>query len=195
MKISGLVTLLLYMVICSFTPGPGNILALNTTGRYGWKKSRILILGICAGYAVVQTICTVALCVLNQKFSFALDVLRFFGGFYMLSLAWDIIKSTPAMDSEEKPPKFREGFLLQLVNVKIYLYIITLLSSYYIPHFKSAFGLAAAGVFTVCLGSTATLLWAFLGSRFQNLYIKYYKPVNIVLGAVLAGCAVKILLG
>jgi cysteine/O-acetylserine efflux protein len=26
-----------YMAISSFTPGPGNILAMNTTNRFGWK--------------------------------------------------------------------------------------------------------------------------------------------------------------
>ena len=45
-------SLLGYMLVCSFTPGPGNILALNTTSTYGWKRSRSLILGICLGYAI-----------------------------------------------------------------------------------------------------------------------------------------------
>ena len=36
MSISMLGTLSCYMVISSFTPGPGNILATNTTTRYGW---------------------------------------------------------------------------------------------------------------------------------------------------------------
>ena len=54
-------TLICYMIICSFIPGPGNILSLNTTSRYGWKKSRFLILGVCCGYGIVQAICTVAI--------------------------------------------------------------------------------------------------------------------------------------
>lgn len=37
-------SLLGYMLVCSFTPGPGNKLALNTTSTYGWKRSRSLIL-------------------------------------------------------------------------------------------------------------------------------------------------------
>lgn len=54
-------SLLGYVLTCSFTPGPGNILALNTTSTYGWKRSRPLIFGICLGYAIVQTICAVVL--------------------------------------------------------------------------------------------------------------------------------------
>ena len=31
---------LLYCIINAFTPGPGNILALNTVTNYGWKKGK-----------------------------------------------------------------------------------------------------------------------------------------------------------
>lgn len=65
MKITEIISLVVCMLVCSFTPGPGNILALNTTGTFGWKRSRPLILGICLGYAMVQTICSVALYQLN----------------------------------------------------------------------------------------------------------------------------------
>ncbi|MEI3504124.1 MAG: hypothetical protein V8Q42_10905 [Anaerovoracaceae bacterium] len=43
----------------AFTPGPGNILALNTITNYGWKKGRPLFFGIFAGYYCVQTICAI----------------------------------------------------------------------------------------------------------------------------------------
>ena len=62
-------SLLGYMLVCSFTPGPGNILALNTTSTYGWKRSRLLILGICFGYATVQAICTSAVSIESVFFT------------------------------------------------------------------------------------------------------------------------------
>ncbi|URZ04548.1 hypothetical protein CLAUR_046370 (plasmid) [Clostridium felsineum] len=46
MSISAFFMMLGYMVICSFTPGPGNILALNTTTQFGWRKGKRLIWGI-----------------------------------------------------------------------------------------------------------------------------------------------------
>lgn len=48
-----------YSVINAFTPGPGNILALNTVTNYGWKKGTPLFFGIFSGYYVVQMICAV----------------------------------------------------------------------------------------------------------------------------------------
>lgn len=38
MSISVFWTMLGYMLVCSFTPGPGNILALNATTQFGWQK-------------------------------------------------------------------------------------------------------------------------------------------------------------
>lgn len=87
MAIAEFTSLLGYMLVCSFTPGPGNILALNTTSTYGWKRSRSLIFGICFGYALVQTICSTALYQLNQIFTPALDGLRIIGGIYIISSA------------------------------------------------------------------------------------------------------------
>ena len=48
---------IVYCLINAFTPGPGNILALNTVTNYGWKKGIPLFVGIFSGYYVVQLIC------------------------------------------------------------------------------------------------------------------------------------------
>ena len=52
-----LVNFLIYCLVNSFTPGPGNILALNTVTNYGWKKGKPLFFGIFAGYYAVQFLC------------------------------------------------------------------------------------------------------------------------------------------
>ncbi|MGM9648887.1 MAG: LysE family transporter [Butyricicoccaceae bacterium] len=183
------------MLVCSFTPGPGNILALNTTSTYGWKRSRSLILGICLGYALVQLICSVALYHLNQVLSSVLEILGIVGGIYMAWLAIHILRSHPAEDYGQKTPTLREGLLLQLVNVKIYFYIMTLLSVYFIPNFGTVPELTAAGIFAVGIGSAACLTWALLGVKLQNLYRHYFKPINVVLGLFLLYCAWTIVKG
>ena len=188
-------SLLGYMLICSFTPGPGNILALNTTSTYGWKRSRSLIWGICLGYATVQTICTIALYRLNQFFAPALQAMRFIGGIYMVWLTIHIFRSKPTESTMQKEPTFLQGLLLQLVNVKIYFYISSLLSAYFIPNCDTILELVLAGAFAVSIGSVACLTWAFLGVSLQKVYLRYFKPVNTVLGLFLLYCALTIMKG
>ena len=195
MTAAAFTSLLGYMLVCSFTPGPGNILALNTTSTYGWHKSRSLILGICLGYAIVQTICTIALYRLNRLFTPALSVIRFAGSIYMIWLALHIFLSKPEESNERRSPSFLVGLLLQLVNVKIYFYITTLLSVYFIPNYKTLPELAFAGAFAVGIGSIACLSWAFLGVGLQKMYMKYFKTINAILGSFLIYCALTIVKG
>lgn len=59
MPMAVLSNFLIYCVINAFTPGPGNILALNTVTNYGYKKGKPLFFGIFAGYYVVQILCAI----------------------------------------------------------------------------------------------------------------------------------------
>lgn len=183
------------MMVCSFTPGPGNILSLNTTSKYGWKSSRKLILGICLGYATVQTICTIALYFINECFSSALSIVKYIGCIYMLWLAVQIMRSKPSTSGTDKKPTFLEGYLLQLVNVKIYFYISSLLSGYFIPNIPSVLGLIGAGIFAVSIGSSASLTWAFLGTKIQGVYHKHYRLINLLLALFLCYSAIMMVMG
>lgn len=194
MAITTLTTLIGYMLTSSFTPGPGNILALNTTSKFGWKKSKHMILGICFGYAFVQFICTIALYQLNTYLSPLLKILKYIGCLYMIWLAYQIFRSKPDSNVRSKAPSFREGFLLQLVNVKIYFYITTLITAYFIPNISSLSGLFLAGGGAVSVGSIAAFTWSFLGIKLQFFCHKHYKWINLILAIFLLYCAWNIVL-
>lgn len=189
MTLSLLGTMLGYMTISSYTPGPGNILAMNTTTKFGWKKSKRLIWGICFGYLCVQFLCTIAVYGLNYILEPALSVIKYVGSVYMLWLSFHIISRRPQTIEQDKTPTFRTGFLLQLVNVKIYFYIMTLLTAYLIPNINGLINLFAAGACIVLFGSVACLAWAALGVQLQDSYTKHYKTINLVLGLFLLYCA------
>lgn len=186
-------TMLGYMTINSYTPGPGNILAMNTATKFGWKKGKRLIFGICCGYLFVQFLCTLAVYGLNNILEPALFVFKYIGGIYILWLAFHIIRSQPSKAANEKNPTFRTGFLLQLVNVKIYFYIMTLLTVYLIPNVKSLMGLLVSGLGVVCFGSLACLAWAIAGLQLQGTYEKNYRVINLFLGLFLIYCSWNII--
>lgn len=175
-----------------FYPPPRKYTFIKHNKPIRLEKSRFLILGVCCGYGIVQAICTVAIATVGSVLSSALSVLKYAGGIYMIYLAIQIIPSSPHETGTAEYPSFKKGLLLQLVNVKIYFYITSLLTAYFIPCSKNAFSLALWGIFAVSIGSLASLTWAFAGVKIQKIYLKYFKSINIVLGLFLIYCAFNI---
>ncbi|MCR5019958.1 LysE family transporter, partial [Ruminococcus sp.] len=103
----------LYCVINAFTPGPGNILALNTVTNYGWKKGRPLFFGIFTGYYVVQLICAVFVFGIAAFLPSVLGVMKYIGAAYILWLAIHIAISKPEKDDDSRSASYMKGFLLQ----------------------------------------------------------------------------------
>ena len=111
-----------YAIVNAFTPGPGNILALNTVTNYGWKKGKPLFFGIFTGYYVVQIICAVFVYGVGAFLPDALQVMKYIGAAYIFWLAIHIAISKPEVSEEQGSASFMKGFLLQFVNIKIYMF-------------------------------------------------------------------------
>lgn len=186
--------LISYMLISSFTPGPGNILTLNTMTVYGWKKGRALFYGICVGYYCVQLLCAFAIYGLSRYLTPVMSVVKYVGTAYLLWLAVHIIRSKPESSSEKHNPSFWTGFLLQFVNIKIFFYGMTALSGYIVPYNDTLLALVVTELIIATVGSFASLTWAFLGVKIQHIYEKHYKFISWLLGAFLVYCAISMAL-
>ena len=183
----------IYAIINAITPGPGNILALNTVSNYGWKKGKPLFFGIFVGYYVVQILCAVFVFGVSAFLPNVLGVMKYIGATYILWLAIHIVFSKPAIDSSEKSASFLKGFLLQFVNVKIYLFGITALTGYITDYSTSLMTLLFFELIIATIGTIATLTWIGLGVLLRKAYQKYYRPINIVLALTLLKCVYSML--
>ena len=178
----------IYSVINAFTPGPGNILALNTVTNYGYKKGRPLYWGIFAGYYVVQVICAVFVFGVSTFLPDLLGIMKYIGAAYILWLAVHIALSKPTTGTVEKSASFLKGFLLQFVNVKIYLFGITALTGYVTEYSASLWVLLLFEIIIATIGTIATLTWIGMGVLIQRAYQKYYRVINIILALTLSEC-------
>ena len=183
----------LYCVINAFTPGPGNILALNTVTNYGWKKGRPLFFGIFTGYYVVQLICAVFVFGIAAFLPSVLGVMKYIGAAYILWLAIHIAISKPEKDDDSRSASYMKGFLLQFVNVKIYLFGMTALTGYITDYHTSLTALVIAELFIATLGSFATLTWIGMEALIQKFYLKHYLIINVLLALTLVECIISIL--
>lgn len=183
----------IYSVINAFTPGPGNILALNTVTNYGYKKGRPLYWGIFAGYYVVQVICAVFVFGVSTFLPDLLGIMKYIGAAYILWLAVHIALSKPTTGTVEKSASFLKGFLLQFVNVKIYLFGITALAGYVTEYSAALWVLLLFEMIIATIGTIATLTWIGMGVLIQRAYQKYYRVINIILALTLLECVYSML--
>lgn len=184
---------LIYAIINAFTPGPGNILALNTVTKYGYKKGRPLFYGIFTGYYVVQIICAIFVYGVSAFLPNVLGILKYLGAAYIVWLSIHIAISKPAEENQEKTASFVKGFLLQFINVKIYMFGITALTGYITDYSTSLWILLMFEIVIATIGSIATSIWVGMGVLIQSFYKKYYRIINIVLALILLECVYSML--
>ena len=108
----------MYAIINAFTPGPGNILAMNTVTNYGWRRGNPLFLGIFAGYYVVQFICAVFVYGVSAFLPNVLSVMKYAGAAYIFWLAVHIAVSKPAETVRNTPPPSSGDFCCNLSTSK-----------------------------------------------------------------------------
>jgi len=169
------------------------ILALNTVTNYGYKKGRPLYWGIFAGYYVVQVICAVFVFGVSAFLPDLLGIMKYIGAAYILWLAVHIALSKPATGTVEKSASFLKGFLLQFVNVKIYLFGITALTGYVTEYSAALWVLLLFEMIIATIGTIATLTWIGMGVLIQRVYQKYYRLINIILALTLSECVYSML--
>ena len=177
-----------YAIVNAFTPGPGNILALNTVTNYGWKKGKPLFLGIFTGYYVVQIICAIFVYGVGTFLPNALQVMKYVGATYILWLTIHIAISKPEVSEEQGSASFMKGFLLQFVNIKIYMFGITALTGFITPYSKALWVLVGFELLIATIGTIATSIWIGAGLLIQKFYVKHYRIINPILALTLLEC-------
>ena len=182
---------LIYCVVNAFTPGPGNILALNTVTNYGYKKGKPLFFGIFAGYYVVQILCAIFVYGVSSLLPNVMEVMKYIGAAYILWLAIHIAFSKPSTENAEQSASFLKGFMLQFVNVKIYMFGVTALTGYVVVYMSSFPSLLFFELVIATIGTIATCTWIGLGVLIQKFYLRHFRVINIILALTLLKCIWK----
>lgn len=91
-----------------------------------------------------------------------------------------------------KSASFMKGFMLQFINIKIYMFGITALTGYVIEYNKAFIMLFIFGLIIAIIGTIATLTWIGMGVLIQKVYLRHYRLINIVLAIILLESAYSI---
>src|SRR4051812_31285519 len=94
-----LIPLLLFAVSTTFTPGPNNIMIMNSGMHFGIQKSLPHYFGICIGFPAMVLMVALGLGTIFTQYIWIKHGLKILGSIYMLYLAWQILRSTSKTNS------------------------------------------------------------------------------------------------
>lgn len=197
-SISDIIIVLSYMVFLSFSPGPNNILCSVNSTKYGIKNTLPLLAGVISGFFLVGLTTSLTVEFIKDQQGI-LNNMKYICGLYLIYLSYIIATDDPenykeSVDNLESPLKFKNGFLLQLINGKIIFYYIILMTTYasrFGADYSIKFGLLLAATF---VGMSATSSWMFLGSLMRKFLSdsKKARITNYILGTLLAIVAIDL---
>jgi len=130
-KMENYLIFLLIAIITVLSPGPGVVLTLTNTIRFGSKGAIGGILGIAFGTFIVAGVSATSLGLLLVTSSVAFTIMKFIGAAYLIYLGVKLWRSPPVkIELNNKPRKnrklqFVEGFALQLTNPKAIFFFMS----------------------------------------------------------------------
>ena len=182
-----------YAAVTAFTPGPNNILSLHAIAQNGWYQGQKVLYGIAVGFLCVMCICGFLCWGLAQFLPGITTILTYLGATYILWLAWHIAKSQPD-NTAGSQASFLQGMALQFINVKIYMYGLTVFSTYILSVSHNPLFAAGNVLILTLIGASGSLTWGLAGGLLQNFIKNYFRPFNLAMAAILVICAIQILI-
>lgn len=206
MPFTVLLSFLQYVFLVSYTPGPANIYSFTLSLRYGFKRFLKVYTGLYTGFLIiliVSAFVTYGFSFLSENIS---KLLKVVGSGYILWLAYHLYISEPLYvettnkeqlnkkqaDRSCKYPNFLNGLLLNLTNVKIMFFALSVFQIYLTPYYTGLYSYLLWCPLLALMGSSSTVVWALLGKGLTNTYNKHYKVFNIVMSFLLVLCVVGI---
>lgn len=192
---ANLFSLLFFVLITTFTPGPSNISSASMGVLYGYKNTLNYLVGLTSGFFLVMLLSGWISTTLLTAFPALEPALRYIGAGYILYLAFGILKASYTFSAAEaKPLGFGHGLMLQVLNPKMIVFAFTLFSAFLAPITSNAALLVGAVALLTVDAFCAMSVWALFGTVIKT-YLHYPRAktaVNIILSLALVYTAVEL---
>ncbi|MBO7552610.1 MAG: LysE family transporter [Bacteroidaceae bacterium] len=193
MPLSQLPTLLLYILIVGYTPGPANIYSLSCAMKYGRKQAMVMWRGLFLGFAIAVVLMAVASHFLGSALGDYVYVLRYLGAAYIIWLAWQIYRESGIQVKNTQVCTFWSGLVMQLTNAKMLLFDLTVFSLFVLPYSNRLIDMFPVAALLLIAGPGSNLVWLLAGDYLRHFFDKRQKQVDIVMAILLVLCAIAIL--
>ena len=189
-------TLIPFVLITTFTPGPNNLSCTSMSINFGIKKTMNYIYGIVTGFFFLLLFCGFFSNLLLTAIPSIEPIMRWVGATYILYLAYGTFRASFSFQKKSNQYLwgFYKGALLQFINPKGIIYGLTLYSVFLNPLIGNSFYTILFSLGFAIVGLCSLLIWVLFGAII-NQYLHHLKLkiiINSILSLLLAYTAVKI---
>ena len=182
-------SLMLFAMVSTVTPGPNNIMIMTSGLNYGIRKSLPHWFGIFLGFPIMTIGVGMGLGQAFVQWPWLHSVIKVLGISYLLFLAYKIaITKTQANEnSHSKPLTFIQAALFQWVNPKAWVMCIGALATFTTLDLNMMQQALLISLAFVLVGIPCTGVWLFAGSLLQQ-WLKqpvYQRAFNYTMATLL----------
>ena len=186
-----LLSLSLFMLGTSCSPGPNNIVASYSGFNFGVIKTFPHMLGVIFGFTTMVCVLNFGLINVFKIYPLLQEILKISGSLFLIYLAYKIAFSKNQTENKkENPVKFFDTFFFQFLNPKGVIVGIIIVSTYV----ESGNNFINYSFWVILVSFTCALIsitfWTFVGKFFRRFATneKFIKIFNYVMASLLLGC-------
>jgi threonine/homoserine/homoserine lactone efflux protein len=190
---SQLISLLLFGIVASLSPGPNNIMTSYTAFNFGVKKTIPTMLGVIIGWTILVIFLQVGSVIVFQKLEILQKIIRVLGSIYLLFIAYKIsFSSIKLKKASPKPVTFLNTFFFQFVNPKSIIIALAAIAMFINPqeNFIRDSIILTTIFFFMAVGSQAA--WCLMGKYLRKFATsdKFIKNFNYTMSFLLIVCVI-----
>lgn len=172
MTVSLIITMSLFALAASLSPGPVNLVSLSGSARYGFKVGITFVTGASLGFIVLFLLIGFGLHYFIGALPWITQIIQWLGIAFLLYLSYQLFMDTGELNSnnDKHVPTFMTGAIMQWLNPKAWLASVSGISAY-IPQANAEEVLIFAGLYLpICWLSLGVWVGVgiIVGQYFQN---------------------------
>ena len=193
--LEALITLIVATSVLLGSPGPAPLALAATSASYGITKTLPFYFGILLGLAagIIGAIFGVSL--LLSTYPSAKLIVQIVGACYLLFVAYKIARG-PALESDNNVdsaiPTMLDGFILNLLNPKVYAAFFAIFSHFVLPLENQSIGYFVTAIVCFIIAVIVDYVWMVLGAALKKVFAKP-RSARIVRG-IFAGVIVLLVI-
>lgn len=170
------------------SPGPAPIALFSSGAQHGSRLSRRFLCGIICGLIAASMLINFGFLTWIGRYPEYAIALKYVCAAYLAFLAYRLVFKPLVQGQTSMLPKFKEGFLLNLVNPKAYASLLAIYTQFSLPLNSRTLSLVLTGAICISLVLAVDFMWLKVGERISS-----FSENTFIYQALCLGCALLLL--